>query len=209
MVVPRGAVFAVGAYREDGVMVGGTRVHLRTALTPLPIERCVQEPLLAALILSQLADVPAEFCGVWVDREVAHSGAADFVFLGAAVACRVLGSKQAYGFAHKKVLPFYQKYGLHFDTTRSYTYPDERYVSYAAQVDLGWSARADHPACGTYRAIQRAFTAGQAFEFKPESALTWEPPLAEVTPWLSALPWRGAPLPETYSVQNPVNLRGR
>lgn len=178
-----GAVTLLGAYDDTGELIGGIRIHCRTVLGRVPIEDYLGDPGMNALLSEWAHASPVELGGFWVHPSWTGSGLSDFVFLGSLAASRVRGAKWACGSGHHKVLTFYRKYGIRFDPSRPYAYPDERYTTYALYVDLTWAEAPDHPARPYYRDMLAAFRAGHAYRFTPSTARTWEPPLADATPW--------------------------
>jgi hypothetical protein len=167
---PPRAVRIIAAYDDSGQMVGALRVHFRDVLGRLPIEE-------------YLGDPTVELCGFWVHPSQASTGLSDFVLLGTMGASRVLGAGWGCASGHHKVLPFYRKYGVSFDPSRPYAYPDARYTTYVLYVDLTWSEAPGHPARADYLALMAEFRNGRAYRFNPSRALAWNPPLAAAAPW--------------------------
>lgn len=180
------SVSLVAAYDGAGDMVGGARVHLRMPRERLSIELYLRDPTLNAMAEREEELPPAESAGVWIRPSFARSGLADFIFLGAMAACRLMGAGWACGCAHGKSVPLYRKYGSSYDPGRPYPYPDARYTSYALYVDLGWPDAPGHPARQSYREMRMALGRDHAFRFEPSVAQEWAPPLASAVPWADA-----------------------
>jgi hypothetical protein len=178
-----GAVTLVGAYDNAGELVGGMRIYFRSVLGRVPIEDYLGDPALNALLREWAHESPVEFSGLWVHPSRTGSGLSDFVILGSMAASRVQGARWACASGHHKVLTFYRKYGFSFDPSRPYTYPDERYTTYALYIDLTWAEAPNHPARDHYRDMLARFREGRAYRFTPEIARDWAPPLANATPW--------------------------
>jgi len=69
-------VYGVIAENEQGVIIGGMRLHLTNAADVLPLEKAVgdQDTKIADLIYSYSLGVAAEACGLWNAREAAGYG---------------------------------------------------------------------------------------------------------------------------------------
>jgi hypothetical protein len=180
---PPRAVRIIGAYDDSGQMVGALRAHFRDVLGHLPIEEYLGDPSLNALLRARGNESPVEVCGFWIHPSQGGTGLSDFVLLGTLGASRMLGAGWGCASGHHRVLPFYRKYGVSYDPSRPYAYPDERYTTYVLYIDLTWSEAPGHPARADYLALMAEFRKGRAFRFTPSRALGWDPPLAEAAPW--------------------------
>jgi hypothetical protein len=177
-----GLVSFIAAYDRGSEMVGGIRVHFRPPWGRLPIEEYLGDPPLNAFLREKARESPAQVAGLWIHSAHGGTGLADFLILAGMAACRTLGVGWLCGCGHERMLALYRKYGARFDPSRTYAYPDERYVTYVLYMDLCWPEAPAHPARAEYLGMRMAFQQGRAWPFTPTQALTWKPPLAEPLP---------------------------
>ncbi|HZI05493.1 MAG TPA: hypothetical protein VEZ71_15785 [Archangium sp.] len=179
---PPGVVSLVTAHDSVGELVGGVRIHLRNPWGRLPMEEYLGDSSLNALLRERAKETPAQLTGLWLHSAHRGTGLSDFLFLAGVAACRALGAGFVCGCAPAQLLPIYRKYGGHYDASRTYAYPDERYVTYVTYVDLSWCEAPDHPARAEYLGMRAAFQQGQDWLFTPARALAWNPPLVDTLP---------------------------
>ncbi len=70
------SVYGIIAEDEEGVVVGGVRLHLTDGIHPLPVEDAIGDrvPTLSSIIYSYPLSLAGELCGLWNARKVAGLG---------------------------------------------------------------------------------------------------------------------------------------
>ena len=102
-------------------LVGGVRLHARSASVPLPGERRLREPELTQEFEQSLAADIGEVCGCWVSAELRETGFSDILLLAALASLPLLGIRRAVAFVDGSLGSDYERMGLHVDRTRPLT----------------------------------------------------------------------------------------
>ena len=179
---PPGVVSLVTVTDSEGEMLAAVRLHTRRAPRLLPVEERVTHPRLQHLLESGTGRA-VELCGGWVARSHRKTGLSEYMFLGAVALASVRRASVVCGCAHTAAMPLYERYGMSFDRSRAFAYPDERYQTYAGLVDLEFAARPEHPARVAYAELMIAIAEGRAYEFDPATAQEWCCPRAPELDW--------------------------
>lgn len=179
---PPGVVSLVTVSNSKGEMLAGVRMHTRRGSWRLPVEERISHPELDR-VLEQADGLAVELCGGWVARSHSKTGLSEFMFLGAVALASVRKAQVVCGCAHTAAMPLYERYGMGFDRSQLFPYPNERYQTYAGVVDLEFAAGAQHPARLAYAELMIAISQGEAYEFCPASALDWDCPRAPELDW--------------------------
>lgn len=133
---PPETVFVIPAFDERGDVVAGIRMHLRTRQTALPSERNLADRELSDRMSALMPRRPCEFGGGWVAEAYRRTDLFRHVFVGAFGAAIARGCQHLLGSTHEKLLALYTSLGCTFDMERCFAWPDARYKTFVAHMDL-------------------------------------------------------------------------
>lgn len=152
----------------DGVMLGGTRIHVRSASNPLPMEMAMpHEARLTEALDRRQALGLVEYAGLWALPAYRGTGLSGLVSCLAVAVTPLLGARVGCGFTHHH-LTFWTPLGFSMDTTLGFfAYPDERYCSYVLWVDPVNLESADPDYRQTVFKMREALLRGRSIFWEP------------------------------------------
>ncbi len=126
----------VVAEDHRGVAVGALRIHVRSNIHPLPVERAIPEVgMLHRSLQQRYVDGIAEYTGLWVVDEYRGRGLSTILVCIALACCPLLRAFNGVAFTHHH-LSFWKPLGFEVDQTiGGVVYPDSRYRSSVLWID--------------------------------------------------------------------------